>query len=146
MLKMKGNVLPLALLLAAIAVWSVRPAVGDDGDTPAPTVEQQLADHEERIAQLERQLGDPARAGGSIDARLRAVELEVEQLERDLEEAGEGGGDDDGTMLRALQRRLESLATRIERIDRNRLVTAERDITNLQREVRDLDQRLRRIE
>lgn len=145
---LKRNALSIALVLASLAVWSVRPAVGDDdgGADPAPTVDQQLADHEERLAELERQLGEPARAAGSIDARLSAVELEVAQLERDIEGAGEGDGEDDGTMLRALQRRLEALATRIERIDRNRLVTVERDIANLQREVRDLNQRLRRVE
>lgn len=144
---LKRNALSIALVLASLAVWSARPAVGDDdGADPAPTVDQQLADHEERLAELERQLGEPARAAGSIDARLSAVELEVAQLERDIEGAGEGDGEDDGTMLRALQRRLEALATRIERIDRNRLVTAERDIANLQREVRDLNQRLRRVE
>lgn len=146
---LKRNAIPLALVLVTLALWTVRPATGDEdgGEPPAPTVDQQLADHEERLADLERQLGEPARAAGSIDARLSAIELEVAQLERDLAEAdGEDGDGDDGTMLRALQRRLDALATRIERIDRNRLNTVERDITNLQREVRDLNQRLRRVE
>lgn len=142
---LKRNALTLALLLAVLASWAVRPAVGDDEDAPAPpSADEVLADHEARIAELERKLGDPQRAAGSIDARLRAAELEIEQIARDLEAAeddGEGGAD-----LRGLQRSVDALTVRVERMDRNRLAAIEREVDAIQRELRNLDNRLRRVE
>lgn len=143
---LKRNALTLALLLAVLASWAVRPAVGDDEDAPAPpSADEVLADHEARIAELERKLGDPQRAAGSIDARLRAAELEIEQIAREIEEV-EGNGDDGNADLRGLQRTVEALATRVERLDHNRLAATEREVDAIQRELRNLDNRLRRIE
>jgi len=143
---LKRNALTLALLLAVLASWAVRPAIGDDENAPAPpSADEVLADHEARIAELERKLGDPQRAAGSIDARLRAAELEIDQLARDVEgveDEGEGGN----AGLRDLQRSVEALATRVERLDHGRMAAADREIAAIQRELRNLDNRLRRVE
>lgn len=144
---LKRNAATLALVLLVLALWAVRPATGDDEpETPDPAaLAEQLAEHELRITDLERMLGEPQRAAGSIDARLRAAELAVEGLERDIE-AGEGGDTDNARALGRLQREVEGLQNRVERLDHNRLAAVERDLAAIQRELRNLDNRLRRIE
>ncbi|MFI4862017.1 MAG: hypothetical protein ACIAXF_15225 [Phycisphaerales bacterium JB063] len=149
---LKRNALSIGLALLLLTLWAAGPVVGDDDNETEPSVEAQLAEHEARIAALERMVGDPPRNAGSIDARIRAAELELESIARDLAEAQEDGEDgvgadgDQDRAIRQLERAMETLQTRMERLDHNRVAAIERQLTAMQRELRNLDNRLRRVE
>lgn len=135
-------------MLLVLTVWLVRPSLAQDDapdESPAPAVEREVADLKERVAALERMLGETRESRPSVALRLRALEISVEELERQEEgDDDEDRGDD--RVIRDITRRLDTAETRIERMDRNRIGAVERRLDAAERDVRGLETRVRRLE
>lgn len=148
---MKNNnlyLIPVCMLLM-LTVWLVRPSFAQDDApdeaSPNPALEREVVDLKERVAALERMLGEERESRPSVALRLRALEISVEELERQ----GEGDDDEDRVDDRAIRdiiRRLDTAETRIERMDRNRIGAVERRLDAAERDIRGLETRVRRLE
>ena len=139
--------LPLVVLLL-VAAYLISPVLAaQEGPAPAPdeALEQEVAELKERVAALERLVGQERESRPSVVLRLRALEIDVDELER-AADRGEGEERGDDRAVRDLTRRLQAAETRLERLDRNRFPTLERQINAIERQMRSLETRVRRLE
>lgn len=138
--------LSLAVLLIVTA-YLISPVLAQDAPPAEPDRElkREVEALQEKVAGLERLVGQERETRPSLVLRIRSLELSVDELERDSEE-DDGDGAGDGRAVRDLTRRVEANETRLERLDRNRFGALERRMDAAEREIRSLETRVRRLE